>query len=521
MRAFGLDLGTTSTVLAILEGGAPMVIPSAAGAELTPTAIGFSPGGETVVGERALALAEVHPEHAFVGFPKYLGTDWAARVDGRRLTAVDLTARFVEQLAADAQDWAGEGFSNVVAAIPSWFVTPQRFALRRALEEAGLTVDRILVTTEAVALAYEAINPSVVPGDPLSGESDLLVFAIRGEGLDLGVFYNSDGVVETKALRGVRGVGGEALDAAAAGLLADRFLARTGIDVLAVPQGSARLISAARRARNDLASNAVSSVQIPYLTTGPLGPVHLEDQLSQQDLETATSEIAARCADAVAGVLQDAVERASRLSCVLLVGEAARLPSIAADLAALAPQARVRAWAPATACALGLALQAAILKGEVKDLLPLQALPHAFGIATKGGILTPILHRHTTIPTKEKLIVTTAEDNQPSVMIQVFEGEAGPVRDATALGDVELTGIPPAPRGVPQIEVEFDVDANSVLHMSARDLATGRQVELAPRGQPAAMPAPSSPAVTGTGGVSQGPSTPDEPDEPQFFLLLN
>lgn len=514
MRTFGLDLGTMSTVLAILEGGEPTVIPNVTGAEKTPTAIGFDSSGETLIGERALTLAEVHPERAFVGFPKYLGTDWVARVDGRRLTAVDLTARFVERLVADAEAWAREEFGLVAVTAPSWFRMPQRFALKRALEEADLRVGRLYGTTEAAAEAYGFNNPG--------REEELLVFALEGDGVDVGVFEVADGVIETKSMLGVRGVGGEALDAALARVLATRFRAETGVDVPDGTPGAARLLAAAARARADL-TNEVAAVHIPYLTIGPSGTVHLEDQVSRQDLETAASALLPRYRDTVAEALRLAGQRADRLDGILLLGDATRLPAVAADLAALAPQARLRAWGPTTA-ALGAAVEAAVLWGEVKDVLTLRALPYAVGIATKGGALTPIIPRGTVIPTKRSQVFTTAQDNQPSVLIRVYEGDEGPISEAVALGEVELTGLPPAPRGVPQIEVELDADANAVLHLSARDLATGRKVDLVPRPAAAPLPAPSNPVVTGTGGVPQAPTTldePDDPDEPQFFLLLN
>jgi molecular chaperone DnaK len=466
-RAVGIDLGTTNSVVAVLTGGEPEVIANAEGSRTTPSVVAFAKNGEVLVGEVAKRQAVTNVDRTIRSVKRHIGTDWSVDIDGKKYTSQEISARVLQKLKRDAESYLGETITDAVITVPAYFNDAERQATKEAGTIAGLNVLRIVNEPTAAALAYGL--------DKGETEQTILVFDLGGGTFDVSLLEIGDGVIEVKATSGDNHLGGDDWDQKVIDWLVDKFKAANGIDLTKDKMALQRLREAAEKAKIELSSSQQTSINLPYITVdGEKNPLFLDEQLSRSEFQRITADLLERTKTPFQNVLRDADIPLNKIDHVVLVGGSTRMPAVTDLVKELTggkePNKGVN---PDEVVAVGAALQAGVLKGEVKDVLLLDVTPLSLGIETKGGIMTKLIERNTTIPTKRSEIFTTADDSQNSVQIQVYQGEREIAAYNKKLGMFELTGIPPAPRGVPQVEVTFDIDANGIVHVSAKDLASG------------------------------------------------
>ena len=472
-RAVGIDLGTTNSAIAVLEGGEPTIIPNAEGARTTPSVVAFSKTGEVLVGEIAKRQAVTNVDRTISSVKRHMGTDWTTEIDGKKYTAQEISARILMKLKADAEAYLGEPVTEAVITVPAYFNDAQRQATKDAGQIAGLKVERIVNEPTAAALAY---------GLEKGKEDELiLVFDLGGGTFDvslLEVGKDDDGfsTIQVRATSGDNNLGGDDWDQRIVNWLIDQVKAKTGADLSKDAVALQRLKEAAEQAKKELSSATSTNISLQYLSMTADGPIHLDETLTRAKFEELTSDLLERTKKPFRDVMAEAGVTVSEIDHVVLVGGSTRMPAVTEVVKELTggrePNKGVN---PDEVVAVGAALQAGVIQGDRKDVLLIDVTPLSLGIETKGGVMTKLIDRNTAIPTKASEIFSTAEDGQPSVLIQVYQGEREFARDNKLLGTFELSGIAPAPRGVPQIEVTFDIDANGIVHVSAKDCGTGKE----------------------------------------------
>ena len=475
-KAVGIDLGTTNSVVAVLEGGDPVVIPNSEGARTTPSVVAFSKAGEVLVGEVAKRQAITNTDRTFRSIKRHMGEGWKSPdIDGKQYTAQEISARILMKLKRDAEAYLGDTVTQAVITVPAYFDDAQRTATKEAGAIAGLEVLRIINEPTAAALAYGL--------DKSAEDEKVLVFDLGGGTFDVSVLEIGDGVFEVKSTHGDTHLGGDDWDQRIIDWLVQQFKSAHGVDLSADRMAGQRLKEAAEKAKIELSQVQQTQINLPFITATAEGPLHLDESLSRAKFQEMTADLIERCRIPFEQALKDAGISKGELNHVILVGGSTRMPAVVDLVVSLTGKEPNKSVNPDEVVAVGAAVQAGVLRGDVKDVLLLDVTPLSLGIETKGGVMTKLIERNTTIPTKRTEVFTTADDMQPSVEIHVLQGEREMAGYNKTLGKFQLVDLPPAPRGVPQIEVTFDIDANGIVHVSAKDRATGKEQSMTITGQ--------------------------------------